>query len=211
MVGGRWEASLQPDTDSDIQIAEEDRLRAHGYALLARMLAAPPGAETLARVRTLAGDDSEFGRALGTLAATARQATVQSARYEYDDLFVGVTRGELLPYASYYLTGFLHEKPLVTLRRDLARLGIRRTEEVKEPEDHIATLCEVMVGLIIGTFGAPADLAEQQLFFDTHLAPWAPRFFEDLERAKAAALYMPLGAVGRAFMAVEREAFAMAA
>ena len=47
---------------------------------------------------------------------------------EYFDLFIGLGRGELLPYGSYYLTGFLHERPLARLREDLepARHRARR-------------------------------------------------------------------------------------
>ena len=47
---------------------------------------------------------------------------------EFFDLFIGLGRGELLPYGSYYLTGFLHERPLARLREDLgaARHRARR-------------------------------------------------------------------------------------
>src|SRR3546814_14918156 len=93
----------------------------------------------------------------------------------------------------------------------MARLRIARTDDVKEPEDHIAALCEMMAGLITGSFGAPADLAEQRHFFDTHIGCWAPRFFEDLQAAQSAVLYMPVGTIGRLFLAVEAEAFDMAA
>jgi TorA maturation chaperone TorD len=52
---------------------------------------------------------------------------------EYQDLFIGLARGELVPYGSYYLTGFLHEKPLSKLRQDMARLGVEREDGVAEP------------------------------------------------------------------------------
>jgi TorA maturation chaperone TorD len=179
---------------------------------LASLLREPPGQELLGVVADIAGDaNSELGRALGTLGAAARGTSVEQASDEYHALFIGITRGELLPYGSYYLTGFLHEKPLARLRGDMARLGIARADEMKEPEDHIAALCEMMSGLIAGTFGAPAPLATQQEFFGAHLEPWAPRFFRDLEAAEAAALYRPVGTIGRLFMAVESAAFEMAA
>src|SRR3546814_1226921 len=92
----------------------------------------------------------------------------------------------------------------------MAGLRIARADDVKEPEDHIAALCEMMAGLITGSFGAPADLAEQRHFFDTHIGCWAPRFFEDLQAAQSAVLYMPVGTIGRLFLAVEAEAFDMA-
>ena len=84
-----------------------------------------------------------------------------------------------------------------------------RADTVKEPEDHIAALCEMMAGLITGAFGAPVDLAGQRRFFDSHLEPWAPLFFEDLEKARSARLYAPIGTLGRLFMAIEKTAFMM--
>jgi len=196
-------------------IAEEDEWRARVYTLLGRMLAEPPSEELLGVVRGLSGDDSPLGKALSALGAVARDTNLEQARAEYAALFVGMVQGELQPFGSYYLTGFLHEKPLAELRTDLARLGIARAEGIVESEDHIATLCECMAGLILGEFGAsddaPENPASQQQFFDKHIASWAPRFFEDLQGAKAARLYMPLGAVGAVFLEIETQAFAMAA
>ena len=191
-------------------LADEDAARAQCYTLLAHLLHAPPSQALLDVVRGLQSDRSELGHALGALASVAQQTTPAAAEREYSALFIGVARGELLPYASYYLTGFLHEKPLADLRGDMARLGIGRREDVKEPEDHIASLCEMMAGLITGAFGEPVSLAEQQKFFTRHLASWAPRFFEDLQAAKAAVLYMPVGRIGRLFMTIEAESFGMA-
>jgi TorA maturation chaperone TorD len=191
------------------EILLEERLRAHQYQLLARLLAKPPERNLLELACGLAGDDTEFGRALAELAERARQATPESASQEYHQLFIGIGRGELVPYASYYLTGFLNEKPLSKLRGDMARLGIARAETVKEPEDHVAALCEMMAGLITGAFGTPLRLAEQRAFFDRHLASWAPVFFDDLEKAKSACLYAPVGTLGRVFMDIEKTAFMM--
>jgi len=196
---------------AQVQISEEDQLRAGWYALLAQLLSREPGQELLQMLRGLEGDDSELGKGIRALAAAARGTTVESARQEYFDLFVGLGQGELLPYGSYYLTGFLNEKPLARLRADMARLRIARADEVSEPEDHVAALCEMMSGLITGSYGAPADLAEQRRFFDTHIGCWAPRFFEDLQGAQSAVLYMPVGTIGRLFMAIEAQAFEMAA
>jgi TorA maturation chaperone TorD len=190
-------------------ILAEDRLRADQYQLLARFLAAPAEAGVLQLASTFSGDDTEYGRALAELADRAGRVTPKVASREYHDLFIGIGCGELIPYASYYRTGFLNEKPLAKLRGDMARLGIARAETVKEPEDHIAALCEMMAGLITGTFGVPLDLSAQRTFFGSHLAPWAPLFFEDLEKAKSAWLYAPVGTLGRVFMAIEKIAFMM--
>ncbi len=190
-------------------IPEEDFLRAQFYWLMARLLLAPPQPDFLARVAALQEDGSEMGRALGELARTAGDVSPGAAAEEYQELFIGVARGELVPYGSYYLTGFLNEKPLAKLRQDMARLGIARAEGVTEPEDHIGTLCEIMAGLIDGQFGPPGDLAEQRRFFAAHIAPWGLRFFGDLETAQAARFYRPVGRLGRAFMNVEVAGFEM--
>ena len=192
-------------------IAEEEALRAELYALLGWLLKAPPGAEDLQRVAALGGDDSELGQAMSALAATARASTPEAIDDEFQTLFIGLGRGALLPYGSYYMSGFLNERPLANLRIDMDALGIARADDVAETEDHIAALCEMMAGLITGAFGEPADLATQQRFFDTHIAPWAPKFFEDLEAAASAAFYMPVGTIGKAFMRIEVQAFQMAA
>lgn len=199
------------EVEHAIDVADEDQLRANCYALLGRLLACAPDAETLAMVGNLTGDSSEFGRALSALSTAARSASPQSLEEEYFNLFIGVGHGELTPYGSYYMTGFLHEKPLAALRADMGRLGIARVEGVSEPEDHIAALCEMMAGLITGAFADPGDLATQREFFEKHLAPWAPRFFEDLQATRSAAFYMPVGRIGQLFMEVEKQAFDMTA
>ena len=155
--------------------------------MVARLISAPPERDLLDTVRGLEGDDSELGGAVHTLAAAARATTLEAVSEEHFNLFTGVGRGELLPFASYYLTGFLNEKPLARLRGDMADLGIARADEAKEPEDHIASLCEMMAGQITGAFGAPSDLARQRQFFAVHIGCWAPRFFADLQAAEAAA------------------------
>lgn len=199
------------DTANKVDIAEEDQLRAQCYWLLARLLSAAPDQALLDLVAGLKGDETDLGRAINTMAAAGRGTTVSAVEEEYFNLFIGVGQGELVPYGSYYLTGFLNEKPLARLRQDMTRLGMSRAEGVVQPEDNIAALCEMMAGMIMGDFGDPVDLAGQREFFDQHIASWAPRFFEDLEAARSAAFYMPVGTIGRLFMAVESEAFEMAA
>ena len=146
----------------------------------------------------------------GALARCADTATSDAVEREYHALFIGLGRGELLPYASFYLTGFLHEKPLADLRRDMAGHGLARAANSHEPEDHIASLMEMMGGMIAGRFRG-TSLAAQKRFFDTHIDIWAPHFFSDLEAVDSAAFYPAVGALGSAFMAVERDAFRMLA
>ena len=202
------------ETQEERGIPEEDMQRANLYGLLARLLAEPMSDETLEVVRSLESenDDSELGKALGAFGALATRTARNAALEEFSTLFYGDgSGGELLPYASHYLTGFLLEKPLANLRGDMMELGIQTSGISKEPEDHIAFLCEIMHGLITGTFGAPVDLPTQKAFFAKHIAPWVGLFFEELESAESAALYMPVGTIGKLFMAIEAEAFELAA
>lgn len=196
-------------TAETIQIAEEDRLRADLYDFLGVLLAGPPNAELLKQASGLSGDDSELGQAIGALSRIAKVTSARAVESEFNALFIGLGRGELLPYASYYLTGFLNEKPLATLRGDMAALSITRAPNVFEPEDNIASLMEIMAGMITGRFGEPAPLARQKEFFNKHIGLWAGHFFTDLEGARNSVLYAAVGATGKAFMAIEAEAFRM--
>ena len=195
----------------DFVVAEEDVLRASMYDLLAALLAKAPDRELIDRISGLEGDDGELGRAVVALSRLARATTEPAAEREFNQLFIGVARGELLPYASFYMTGFLNEKPLAVLRKDMARRAIERAPNVFEPEDNIASVCEMMAGLILGRFGAPETLSGQKDFFSAHISPWAGHFFADLEAAKGSVFYAPVGAIGRAFVEIEREAFRMGA
>ena len=192
-------------------ITDEDRLRADLYNYLGLMLSAPPDQMLLDQTAALTGDDTDLGQAIKGLARVAKVSKPKPVRSEFNALFIGLGRGELLPYASYYLTGFLNEKPLARLRQDMAALRVTRADNVFEPEDSMASLMETMAGLIVGRFGEPATIDRQKTFFNNHIAPWATHFFTDLEGAKGSVLYASVGAVGREFMAIEREAFRMSA
>ena len=197
--------------DRAIEVPEEDRLRADLYNFLGLILARPPDQTLLDQTAGLSGDATEMGQAIGALATIARRCNPKSVESEFNRLFIGLGRGELLPYASFYLTGFLHEKPLASLRDDLASHGIARSENVFEPEDNIASLMEVMGALIIGRFGEPTPLDMQRDFFNRHVAPWACHCFTDLEAAKNSVLYAAVGRLGRLFMEIESEGFRLSA
>ena len=203
---------LRPDLYGELEAkspATDDvaAARAQEYALLAAILVRAPNSQLLMRLARLRGDATPLGLAHAALAQAASEASVEQVEREFFDLFIGLGRGELLPYASYYLTGFLHERPLARLRADLAPLGIERVEGNAEPEDHAATLCEIMAGLIDG--GLPAPPGTDQRIFERHLQPWIGRFFADLERVEQAKLYRHVGTLGRVFVDIETEAFAL--
>ena len=190
-------------------VDETDVARAQEYALLATLLARGPDAQLLRRLSQLRGDPTPLGIAHAALGEAAAKTDVERAGREYFDLFIGLGRGELLPYGSYYLTGFLYGRPLVRLRGDLERLGIEQAEEHPEPEDHAATLCEIMAGLAGGAIEVQPGTDRQ--IFEKHMAPWIGRFFSDLERSQTAGFYACVGALGRAFVEIETEAFALPA
>jgi len=184
-------------------------MRSNLYAMLGNVLFKPPSIDILNDLKSLEGDDTEMGNAFNSLSKVAASTDETTALDEYNGLFIGMGRGELLPYASYYLTGFLNEKPLAKLRNSMRDLGIERNENVKEPEDHIGSLFEMMSGLITGRYGEPADVKTQREFYNAHLEPWAGHFFKDLEAAKLSRLYQPVGTIGRLFVEIETSAFSM--
>ena len=195
----------QPSVKSEID--EIDLLRAAEYGLLSLLLGKAPGADTLLRIAALKGDASDLGMAHIELASAAAATDDRAVSKEFFDLFIGLGRGDLLPYGSYYLTGFLHERPLARVREDLDALGIERAGASREPEDHIAILLEVMAGLARGDF--EAEFSAQAKFFKRHLKPWAARLFADLEMSRSANFYRAVGRVGRVFIELESEAFTL--
>jgi len=187
------------------QIDDIDHARAREYSLLAALLSRSPDAQMIEHLARLDGDTTPLGIAHGALSAAATGADPERIAREYFDLFIGLEHGKLLPYASYYLTGYLYGRPLARLRDILKKIGIERTAGQSEPEDHAAILFEVMAGLASGQIIAPAGTDRD--IFEKHLKPWIGRFFADLERAKSATFYTCVGALGCVFMEIETEAF----
>jgi len=161
----------------------------------------------LDRLALLRGDASPLGMAHAALAGAAARANAETPQAEYFDLFDALGRNRFLPYTSYYLTGFLYGRPLARLRQTLRNLGLERVEQRSEPEDHAAILCEIMAGLAGGQIAAPAETERE--IFEMYLAPWMGRFFADLEHAESADFYGRVGAVGRAFVDIEMQAFTL--
>jgi len=190
---------------------DEDGARGNLYALLGRLLSGAPDNELLELLREISpdpADDSLLAASWQMLAVAAARADLEQLRHEYDSLFIGIGRGEVVPYGSWYLTGFLMEQPLAQLRGDLRELGIERQPGVHEPEDHAAALCDTMALLITGE--APAPLEQQQAIFCRHLEPWLARFFRDLQQAPSARFYRAVGQLGEQFIGVESQAFRVA-
>lgn len=187
-------------------VAAEEQLRANTWSLLAQLLGAAPDERLLSVLAEIDpsehdGDDL-IAAAWRMLASAAGRNSPAELADEYQDLFIGVGRGELVPYGSWYLTGFLMEQPLARLREELRFLGFERQEGVKEPEDHAAALCDVMA--MINGGDEPASLEAQAGFFDRHISPWMGRFFRDMQQAPSARFYRAVGQLGEQFIEVEK-------
>ncbi len=191
-------------------IREEQLWRANAYSILGNLLAKPPTQDVLAEIARINISDqnaeaSAMARAYKELSNAAKTECVELIQEEYHQLFIGITGGEIIPYASWYLTGFLMEKPLALLRSDLMQLGIKRQKAVSEPEDHVGALCEAMRLLV------SENHARQGYFFNAHLAPWMGRFFSDLRKRESVKFYRAVGLLGESFIRVEQDYFDMLA
>lgn len=192
-------------------LPQEDQARANIYGLIARLLLAPPDAGLL---DSLAASDALVSEAPAQpldaaweqLSLTARLLPTDHVIDEFNDLFVSTAAPRVSPHGSIYLAGFLHEKPLVQLRADLAKLGLGRLPGVRETEDHLGALCETMRQLI--NRKRPIDV--QQLFFDTHIASWHSACLNHLRRAEGAQFYARVADLAEAFFSLEQQAFQVA-
>jgi len=197
--------STANDADAGIVAADvEDLLRADTYRLLGRLLGTPPDDETLALLATAptSEDDDLLAVAWRLLATTAARTRADQVVTEYEALFIGLGRGELVPYASWYMTGRLMEKPLAKLRSDLMALGFERHENVVEPEDHAAALCETMA--LLAEDADLESLQTQAEFFETHIGTWMARFFRDMQESVSARFYRAVGQLGEQFIETDQ-------
>ncbi|MDB5729275.1 MAG: torD [Noviherbaspirillum sp.] len=189
----------------------EETARADLYGLLASLLYTPPPQELIDTIASapLQGE-SILEQAWANLSVCCKTLQAESARVEYEALFIGVGKPEIMLYGSWYLSGFLMEKPLVELRSDLAKLGLQRSEEMFESEDHIAALCEVMRYLIASDDAVHANIAAQKNFFGTHMQPWVMRLCDAIATHRNAKFYAAVAHLARTFFEVEMQAFDMA-
>ena len=206
-------AALAIRNEAEFLADELQAARAGTWDALGRLFARAPDPATLDALANLAPPDPGDGpvamgwEVLRRAAIEAREAGPAALEEEYLDLFIGRGQGEVVPFGSWYLTGFLMEKPLALLRGDLARLGIERGAGVPESEDHVAALAEAMAHVVRAS--GEIDLATQRAFFDDHVAPWMGRCFADVQAAPSARFYRAAGFLGEAVVDFERELLAM--
>lgn len=193
----------------DRVLEESQQIRASSYALLAALLANSPNQELLQQLQMIDAeqdDQKDIVNAWSMLKLAAERNNAELIAEEYQQLFIGIGRGELVPYASWYLTGFMMEKPLAHLRQRLIGLGFEQQEDVHEPEDHVAALCEVMAQLIIDD---ETDFETEKAFFTDFIGNWMPKFFEDLQKSETSSFYRSVGELGQAFQDIEKTYFSM--
>lgn len=189
----------------------EEVARAELYGLLARLWLAPPDADLLGQFRVAVTQAPEAGGFLEApwqgLVSRMREATPESAAAEFVALFQGVGKPEVFPYASFFLAGFVNEKPLAELRTDLVALGLTRDTAQLETEDHVSYVFEVMRYLIAGEDAGVSNLEQQRRFFRAHVQPWMEPLCKAVEDQPAADLWRAIAAMTLAFIQVETQAF----
>lgn len=189
----------------DTQREQEQTLRTEIYLVLSALFRSAPSEEMIEFLTSLEVEPSESAmqKAWIALQQAAKDSNREALEDEYQDLFIGIGRGEVMPFGSWHMTGAMMEKPLAEIRHDLELLGFERDENVKEPEDHIAALCEVMSMLM----GEEEDL--QQAVFNKHIAPWFNSFTQQLENAESANFYKPAAQLCEAFLTLEQVRFSV--
>ena len=189
----------------DTQREQEQTLRTEIYLVLSALFRNAPSEEMIEFLTSLEVEPSESAmqKAWIALQQAAKDSNREALEDEYQDLFIGIGRGEVMPFGSWHMTGAMMEKPLAEIRHDLELLGFERDENVKEPEDHIAALCEVMSMLT----GEEEDL--QQAVFNKHIAPWFNSFTQQLENAESANFYKPAAQLCEAFLTLEQVRFSV--
>lgn len=198
------EVLVTSKTASDID--DDEGVRADTYSILSSLLSHTPGQDLLDYLSHIeasdTGDIGPMGQAWQLLRQAANEADPGQLDDEYHDLFIGLGRGQVIPYASWHITGFLMDKPLSDLRDDLKKLGIEANPDEKDPEDHIAALCEIMSILIRAD---DVEGYQQRRFYIRHIHPWADKFFNELQSATSVSFYKSVGLLGQRYIELENQ------
>ena len=197
-------------------VLPEDQARCEVYALLGNLFYRPPSKEVLQAIATNGamcndGRDSGYCRAWRVLQQAAADAEVEAVKDEFDTAFIGTGRQPVMLYGSFYLAGFLNEKPLAQLRDELVNLGLARSGDIHESEDHISALCDVMRFLILGDHDTPpATLEVQRDFFLRHIKSWNTQLCAAVDSADNTRFYKHVARFAREFFDLENESFDIA-
>jgi TorA maturation chaperone TorD len=196
-----------------VDLDPEESARAEIYALLSSLFYQPPSKELLRVIATGSGicndeHKTDYCRSWRALQQAAAQTDAEAVKEEFDTVFIGTGRQPVMLYGSFYVAGFLHEKPLAFLREDLTKMGIARRSDRHESEDHVSAVCDVMRFLIAGDADTPpAALDLQRDFFRRHLAPWCAQLCVAVIAAGQTSFYKHVAHLMREFFAIEDAAF----
>jgi len=181
-------------------------MRTDGYVLLAAFLNSPPDGEFINLIRNIQWDEDlqeTMQQQLVSLKQACSSCTVEEIAAEFHRLFVGLGRGELVPYASWYREKMIQSATLAAIRSDLRQLGIIRRSDTHESEDHAGALCEIMA--LVSQEANAITHNDQANFFNNHISPWMPAFFQDVQAARNVVFYRAVGALGSCFLQAEDE------
>ncbi len=195
-------------------LAPEDEARAEFYAVLSRLFAGPPDAPLLAAIAASQPwpdeADNPLAAAWNRLILASRAMDAEAAEQEYTDLFVGVGKSEVDLHAAHWLPANQMEKPLASLRTDLAALGLSRQPRVTTYENNLASLLETMRILVAGRDARPpVPVAAQRVFFERHIAPWSDVCCNAICESSFANYYRRVAQCCNVFLAIERDSFAV--
>lgn len=201
-------------------LTEEDQARADAYALVSRLFYSAPDEALLGELRGPRKDavdapllelqlveltPAAYPQALARLREAAQGTNAEALRLEYDTLFIGAGRAMISPYTSGYAVPHAPDRHLLALREQLASWGLVRRDAVFEVEDHVSAVCDVMRWLI----EHERALEVQMRFFEEFVDAGVATFCDAIQASSATAFYQAVAGVARAFLDIEREAFAL--
>ena len=194
----------------------EDLARADLYGLIARLFHEAPDQELLDQIVSSIPEGQEaqseaapLARVWQNLVEMAKANPAKAWQDEFDQNFISVGRPIIILNGSFYIAGYLNERPLVEIRRALDAFGLESAEEISETEDHISALCEVMRYLIAGDDVEISNLTNQRVFFNDHIRPWHDDLFDAIDAVSEMRLYHSVASLAREFLAIEGQGFDM--
>ncbi|CAM3798261.1 molecular chaperone [Polynucleobacter arcticus] len=194
----------------------EDLARADLYGLIARLFHEAPDQELLDQIaasipdgQEVQAEDAPLGKVWHTVVELAKSNPAKAWQDEFDLNFISVGRPNIILNGSFYMAGYLNERPLVEIRRALDAFGLESAEEISETEDHISAVCEVMRYLIAGDDVEVSNLTNERVFFNDHIRPWYGDLCDAIDDIPEMRLYQSVGALTREFLDIEGQSFDM--
>lgn len=194
----------------------EDLARADLYGLIARFFHQAPDQELLDQIaasipadQEVQAEDASLNKIWYALVKLAKSNPAKAWQDEFDLNFISVGRPNVILNGSFYMAGYLNERPLVEIRRALDAFGLEAAEEISETEDHISAVCEVMRYLIAGDDVEISNLANERVFFNDHIRPWYDDLCDAVQSIPEMHLYHSVADLTREFLDIESQSFDM--